>query len=103
MPQTTEVLKLPKPDQSTVERLKRHMTSSGYNLRDVRDAAVSGSAPDAVVTLYSTGRLVVQGTAAAAAMDGPWGATSADAHGHHQTGAQRTGPPHSRNPFGQRG
>jgi len=47
------------PEQSA--RLEEHLRSGGYQLREVPHARVAGVKPDLNVTLYRSGKLVVQG------------------------------------------
>lgn len=48
-------------DAAQAARLEEHLRSGGYSLRDVPHARVSGLKKDLNVTLYLSGKLVVQG------------------------------------------
>jgi ribonuclease HIII len=61
MTQQTRTLVFPKNDSAATDRLKAALLSNGFTLREIQYAALAGIRDKDVVTLYGTGRLVVQG------------------------------------------
>ncbi len=61
MTQQTRTLQFPASDTREVEYLKESLLSQGFSLRTVEHSVLAGIRAAQVVTLYKTGRLVIQG------------------------------------------
>ena len=60
MTQQTRTLVFPRDNELLIDRLRVLLQSEGFNLRNIQHAVVSGQLGSDTITLYSTGRLVVQ-------------------------------------------
>lgn len=61
MTQQTRTIKFPASDAGEVERLKESMLGQGFSLRTLEHSVLAGIKEGQAVTLYQTGRLVIQG------------------------------------------